>query len=167
MVELVQITEQNGLAVAAVMARRGVSASQVGAALGGDLPTRPGWTRVGPLTVTGVGPGAWLVAQPQPAAGWIDGLRASLDGLASVSDQSGAYRHFRIEGPAARTLLQRGAPIDLADPVFPVGSAAVTVIAHIDVVLRRLEGEDAFEAAVFRSMGESFGRWMDATVKGL
>jgi sarcosine oxidase subunit gamma len=87
--------------------------------------------------------------------------------MASVSDQSGGYVILRISGPAARTLLQRGAPVDLHPSAFGPGSVAATVIAHIGVIIRQLDATPAYEIALFRSYAASFGHWLDAAVAAL
>jgi len=170
-VDSVRITEKQGFAIAAILARRGTSAAMVGEALGADLPPGPKWIASGPLVIMGSGPGTWLTQREGlgegTPAGWVRDVQARLAGIASVSDQTGAYRVFRIEGPGARRLLQRGAAIDLDDAVFPAGSVAFTAIAYLDVIVRRLEEADSYELAVYRSSAESFVRWLDAAVAGL
>jgi heterotetrameric sarcosine oxidase gamma subunit len=82
-------------------------------------------------------------------------------------DQSGAYLVFKVAGVDARTLLQRGIPIDLHPDVFGPGVAASSSIAHMTILLWRLEAADAFAVAVSRSYGTSFHRWLDQAVAAL
>lgn len=167
MVDAVRITEKKDVAIAAILARRGASAAMIGKALGADLPLDPSWTASGSLVMIGSGPGTWLAHHEGMTTGWAGDLQTRLAGIASVSDQSGAYRIFRIEGPGARRLLQRGAAVDLDDSAFPAGSVAVTAIAYLDVIIRRLKEADSYELAVYRSSAEGFLRWLDAAVDRL
>lgn len=167
MVDLVTVTETQGFAMATILARRGVTGAMIGDALSVDMPRGPTWVAGGSVVIIGSGPGAWLVQNTAEAPAWIDGLRTRMAGLASVSDQSGAYRVFRLEGRFARQLLQRGVAVDLDAVAFPVGSVAITAIAYLDVIVRRLDGADVFELAVFRSSSQAFVRWLDAAVAGL
>jgi sarcosine oxidase subunit gamma len=94
-------------------------------------------------------------------------LRERLGALASVCDQSGGYQILQLSGPDARTLLQRGAAIDLHPSAFASGSVATTVIAHIGVILRQLDAAPTYEVALFRSYAASFRHWLDAAVCAL
>lgn len=143
MADPVTITERQGLALATVMARKGADPAAILARAGARLiPT---------------GPGTWL------ALGEADDLAARLSGLASVSDQSGGYIVYRIAGPQARALLQKGAFIDLSVPV----NAAVTMIAHMGVILWQVDEAPEYDLALFRSYAESFAHWLDANLKVL
>lgn len=86
-------------------------------------------------------------------------LKASLHGIASVSDQSHGRIIIRIAGPKARQVLAKGTPVDLDRHEFPVGKSAMTQMAHVGVHLTRV-GEDAYELSVFRGFSESFWEWI-------
>lgn len=167
MVDTVQVTEQHDLSIASILARRGAGAAAIGTAMGIDMSAGPTWTTADRCTVMGSGPGTWLAFGQDGGSGWCGDLERRLTGLASVTDQTGAYRLFQIEGPDARTLLQRGAAVDLDASVFPPGSVAVTVIGHVDVIIRCLAEGRGYEVAVYRSYAESFLRWVDAAVAKL
>jgi methylglutamate dehydrogenase subunit D len=155
------IQQREGLAMATIMLRRGADASAVGAALGVAAPDRPGCAGDAALTLVATGPDTWLaIADPAPVD-WIHALRERLDGVASVSDQSGGYAVLRIAGPDARRILQRGLPIDLHPSRFGPGSAAVTVSGHIGIVCWQTDSSSAFEVATFRSFSASFRRWLE------
>jgi len=158
--DTVTVSEPRSLAVATVMARKGVEDAAIGAALGLAAPSRPGRTANGDLALIATGPGVWLALAEQPGEAWPEGLEARLGGLASVSDQSGGYVVWRVAGPGAAALLQKGVAIDLHPDAFSPGAAAVTVIAHIGVILWRLEAAEAFEIAVFRSYAHDFQHWL-------
>jgi sarcosine oxidase subunit gamma len=154
--EPLDILERRGLALASIMARKGVEA----AALGPEFPEGPQCVVKGETTLIGVGPCAWLAVSESRDEDWPGPLEQRLAGRCSVSDQSGAYVLLRLAGAGARTLLQRGVAIDLHPDVFVAGSAATTVIAHIGVILWRPAAEEAFDLAVFRSYVASFRRWL-------
>jgi heterotetrameric sarcosine oxidase gamma subunit len=162
----VRITERQDLSMASILARRGASTAAIGDAIVIDMPVGPAWVERDGLVVVGSGPGTWLAYGRGVGSDWSGDLERRLAGLASVSDQTGAYRVLQIEGPDARTLLQRGAAVDLDGSAFPVGSACLTVIGHVDVIIRSLTDGRSYEVAVYRSYAESFLRWIDAAVAG-
>lgn len=161
-VDDVRVTEQRDVGTAWIAARRGVDAAVIGEAIGMAMPSPGQWTADATMVLLATGPGTWLGQWQDAPSGWAQDLERRMAGFASVSDQTGAYRLFRVEGAGARTLLQSGVAIDLDDEAFPSGSVAATVIAHIDVIVRRLMPGTAYEVAVYRSYAESFLRWLDA-----
>lgn len=165
--DAVKITEEDGFSLVSILARRGASPASIGDALSIEMPDGPRWSAGPAMVVIGAGPGTWLARRSDSASAWREDLEHRLAGLAGVSDQTGAYRLFRIEGPQARTLLQRGVAIDLDDSAFATGAVAITVIAYIDVILRRLDGDGAYELWVYRSYADSFLAWLDSAVAGL
>lgn len=165
--DAVQLEERLGFGMAAVMARKGVDAATLGAALGLAPPDGPRWTGSSEFLLIGNGPGTWLAHGAAADAVWADTLAARLAGIASVSDQSSGYRVFRLSGPRARDLLQRGAFIDLDPSRFAYGSAATTVIAHIGVVIWQVEDAPVYDIALFRSFAGSFRHWYDAAKAAL
>ena len=167
MVEAVVITERNGVAIATVMARKGVDAAAIGEAVGLVPPSGPGCVGDAKLAWIATGPGVWLAVTEAPAEDWADALERQLAGLCAVSDQSGSYVVLRFSGPQARDLLQRGAAIDLHSAVFGPGTSATTSIAHIGAILWRPDQSETFEVAVFRSFAGSFRHWLQVAVKAL
>lgn len=158
---------REGLGIAGVMARKGVDAAAIGAALGLAMPSGPRAILAGTRTVIGTGPGTWLVLAENAAADYAETVAAALTGLASVADQSSGYLVQRVSGVAARTLLQRGVAIDLHPAVFGPGSAASTVIAHIGVTVWQVDERPTYDVATFRSYAGSFRHWLDQTAAGL
>ncbi len=158
-----EISEVTGLGLVAVMARKGVGAEAIGQRLGLApglaAPATPHWVGDGALALIGTGPGSWLARSEAPTAEWAETVIERLAGLASATDVSASYRVFRLSGGDAARLLQRGAFVDLATPAFAPGSVAVTVIAHIGVIIRQID-ETSFDVSVFRSLGESFHHWL-------
>jgi len=163
----VRITEQQDFGIAAIMARRGASAAVIGGAIAIEMPIGPTCAVRDRLVVIGSGPGTWLAFCAGAHSDWCGDLAQRLAGLVSISEQTSAYRLFQIEGPGARTLLQRGVALDLDASAFPAGSAAHSVIAHVDVVICCLPDGESYHVAVYRSYTESFLRWLDAAVAAL
>ena len=160
------IVSQPIFAIAAIMARdRGQGA--IADALGLDLPSRPGRVDRDRMSIVGTGPGIWLAMEEGADPLWSDRMAARLAGCASVADQSSGYAVLRLRGTAARELLQRGAFVDLDSSAFGPGSAAVTMIAHMGVVLWRADAGSTFDIAIFRSHANSFWSWMIATASAM
>jgi heterotetrameric sarcosine oxidase gamma subunit len=161
------VTERSGFGLATVMGRKGINTAALGNALGFSPPEGPERIERNGLAWIGIGPATWLAMTDAPAIDWPAPLEQKLKGIASISDQSGSYRIFRIAGDDARSLLQRGAFIDLHADAFRPGSVATTVIAHIGVIFWQLDDRSAFEIATFRSYAPSFLRWLNATSASL
>jgi methylglutamate dehydrogenase subunit D len=157
------VEERSCFGIATVMGRKAVSAASLGSALGFAPPEGPVRIKHDGLAWIGTGPATWLAMTDAPDTGWPVSLEQKLKGLASISDQSGSYRIFHIAGDKARSLLQRGAFIDLHADAFRQESAATTVIAHIGVVFWQADDDPGFEVATFRSYAPSFLRWLNAT----
>jgi len=111
----------------------------------------------------GTGPGTWLAASENPSGDFAAELARTFDGVATVSDQSSGYAVLRIGGARARSVLQSGVPLDLHPQAFAHDACAVTIIAHIGVILWQIDGE-TFEIAFFRSMADSFAHWLGVTI---
>ena len=103
-----------------------------------------------------------------------DGLLHTFDGTAlgedAVVTEIGHSRTVvRVAGAGARTLLNRGLPVDLDASVFPVDSFAQSVIQHIPVLVHRvgLDGEDDFDVYVTRDYAVSFWEWLTGAAQSL
>lgn len=167
MVEPIIVNKLEGYGLATVMARKGVAAQAIGDALALQPAEGPRLAGSAARRLIGFGPGVWLYFQREADPHAAEAVAEDLIGLASVSDQSSGYAIYEIFGPAARTVLQRGAPIDLDPTTFPPGSAATTAIAHIGVTLWMTDEAPTFQVAVFRSLSDSFEHWLSASLKAL
>ncbi len=167
MAEALTTGRREGFGLATIMARKGVATARIGEALGlqpGEGPVTAGDAA---LRLIGTGPGTWLALRETAGPGFAAELRERLGPLASVSDQSGGYAMLRLAGPGARTVLQRGASIDLHPSVFAPGSAATTVIAHMGVIFWQVDDAPTYDVALFRSYCASFAHWLEATAAAL
>jgi heterotetrameric sarcosine oxidase gamma subunit len=164
--DVLRITDRGKIALATVMARKGVGAVAIGASLGLTPPTGPQAARDETMTLVGVGPGGWLAISEYGQSDWADMLGGKLAGIASVSDQTSGYVVLRVSGEGAGDLLQKGASVDLDPRAFPVGAAATTVIAHIGVIVWKVD-DSTFDVALFRSFAGSFRDWIAASAPGI
>lgn len=162
MVETVSVSAAPDRPMVTILARRGADATAIGEAMGIEMPVGPNWTAGADIMVCGTGPGTWLASGE--GSEWLGALEARLAGLAGVIDQTGAYRVLHFEGPEARTLLQRGASVDLSGSAFPAGAVASTVIGHVDAIICCIVEGQAYEVAVYESYAESFLRWIDRAI---
>jgi len=153
--------------MATIMARKGIDAARIGTALAIEAPTSPACRRNAEgLILLGTGPGNWLASADNADPFWAERLRERLDGLASVSDQSGAYVGYRLSGEGARTVLQRGLSIDLHPDAFGPGAALTSAIAHIGVVLWMVDAA-SYDLALYRSYADSFHHWLHQMIDTL
>ena len=127
-----------------------------------DLPPASTVAQGNDMSFIGTGPGQWIAVSGSLGHETLaEELAATLRGLASISDQSSGRAVIRLSGPRARDVLAKGLAIDLDPRVFPAGSAATSTISHMGVLVWR-EGE-SYDIAVFRSVSESFWRWLKAS----
>lgn len=161
----VTIGERIGLGLASVAARKGqvdgLKAS-IREAYGVGLPEGPTVSRGKDIAFIGTGPGEWFaVSETLENEFLAEDLAGKLKGLASISDQSSGRAVVRLGGPRARDVLAKGLGIDLDPRIFGPDSAATSAISHMGVIVWR-DGE-AYDIALFRSVGESFWRWLTAS----
>ncbi len=163
----VVIAERVGLGLATVAARKGRADAlrqAVMEAHGVDLPSTSRIVQGPDVGFVGYGPGQWLAISESLTGGVLArDLSEKLKGLASISDQSGGRTVVRITGPRARDVLAKGLPIDLDPRLFPLGSATTSIISHMGVQLWQTDDTRSYDIAVFRSLSESFWRWLTAS----
>jgi heterotetrameric sarcosine oxidase gamma subunit len=163
----VVITELAGLGLATVACRKGQASAlsaAVGKAYSVDLPASSRAEQGAAVRFIGYGPGQWLaVSESLANEALASELAAKLQGLASVSDQSGGRTVLRVSGNRARDVLAKGLPLDLDPRAFPLGSAATSAISHIGVQLWQADDTRSYDIAIFRSLSESFWRWLTAS----
>ena len=161
------ITELTGLGLATVACRKGQASglsAAVRKAYDVDLPASSRVAQGAAVSFIGYGPEQWLAVSEALAKEALAGeLAAKLQGLASVSDQSGGRTVLRMGGNRARDVLAKGLPIDLDPRAFPLGSAATSAISHIGVQLWQADDTRSYDIAIFRSLSESFWRWLTAS----
>ena len=116
------------------------------------------------VSFIGYGPAQWLaVSESFASEALARDLQDKLQGLASISDQSGGRTVLRISGRRAREVLAKGLPIDLDPRAFPLGSAATSAISHMGIQIWQSDDTRSYDIAIFRSLSESFWRWLTAS----
>jgi methylglutamate dehydrogenase subunit D len=117
------------------------------------------------VTVLSVAPRSWLVVRKGLDFEWQDRLAASVGDSGFVVSQSGAYALLDIQGENARALLTRGIFLDFY--TFGESEVAITRLNHLQVVVWRLPGFDAFRLAIPRSVVEDAWSWLRARAESL
>ncbi len=145
-----------------VIARRGkveAAAQALHAAIGVEAPTAPRHVPVADAAILWSGPGQWLVLADASRAGTVSSrIETAATGVAALIDQSDGRIQLGMSGPRTRDALAKLVGIDVDPRVFPVGAAAMTVIAHIPVHIWRApdsEGHPVFEIVGPRSFAGS------------
>ncbi len=163
----VVIQERAGLGLATVAARKGQAAAlkeAIASGYGVELPDGSRVAHGSSVSFVGYGPGQWLaVSEGLGNEALARDLAQRLNGLASVSDQSGGRTVIRISGPRARDVLAKGLPIDLDPRAFPLGSAATSTSSLMGVQLWQTGDTQSYDIALFRSVSQSFWRWLTAS----
>jgi methylglutamate dehydrogenase subunit D len=159
----VTATDRAGLAVVRIAARKGRAgelAGRVREHFGIELRSGPTRIEANGLAIVGIGVETWLVVAEREPEEIVRSLRAALDNVATVSDQSGGHAVLRLTGPRIREALAKFLAIDLHAREFQPGAAATTLASHIPLTLWRLndgvEGHPVFEFLVQRSLADSF-----------
>jgi heterotetrameric sarcosine oxidase gamma subunit len=160
----VTISEQAGLVLASVIARKGKTPdliTRIKERFAVELPMTPRRVAGSTIHFIWAGPGRWLAAAPnQSPVTFESDLRDTLAGLASVTSQSDGRAIVRVSGPKAREALAKGVPLDLDPRVFGPCDSALTVVSHINVHLWQIDATPTYDFAVFRSFAGSFCEWL-------
>jgi heterotetrameric sarcosine oxidase gamma subunit len=163
----VVISERIDLGLATAAARKGKADAlkeAVASDYGVQLPSSSHIVQGPQVSFVGYGPGQWLaVSESLANEALARDLSEKLQGLASISDQSGGRAVLRLSGPKARDVLAKGLPLDLDPRAFPLGSAATSAISHMGVQLWQSDDKRSYDIAIFRSVSESFWRWLTAS----
>ncbi len=125
------------------------------AALGAALPLRPNTTAAGSAcNILWLGPDEWLLAG-RDRSGLSERLAINDGYLTDVSHGRAAWR---ITGPRTLDVLVKGCSIDLHMRAFAPGNCAQTSLAHVSVLLHRLD-LTTFEIYCARSYAQHLWRW--------
>ena len=144
----IEIKELKGLAVVQVAAfDPDRAAAGIGAALGTPAPVgRSAVATAGAATILWIGPGRWLVVEPE-SRDLASLLAHHCPGdVAAITDLGHGRTAIRVEGPKVRDLLAKLCTIDVDPGVFPPGSCAQTQLGQTGVLLycRVQDGFDIF-----------------------
>ena len=134
----------------------------IAAVLGASPPAVPNTVAQGRDTLLlWLGPDEWLLQSDQPRPPLLESqLRTILQGqFASVVDVSSGHTVLQLAGRHARTVLQKGCPLDLHPLVFGLGQCAQSHYFRAGIVLR-LVASNRFELIVRRSFADYLGRML-------
>jgi sarcosine oxidase subunit gamma len=122
--------------------------------LGLALPERPNTSaRTDDAALLWLGPTSWLfVANADAGRPAFDDVRRALnDAGGALFDVSSSYVAWKVEGPAATRVLNRGCPLDLAPDAFPAGHCAQSLLGHVTALFHRPDASSTFIVIVARS----------------
>jgi sarcosine oxidase subunit gamma len=111
-----------------------------------------------------LGPDEWLlVSEPAPGT-LLDALVDAVgDAHAAVVDLSANRTVLELSGPAARSVLGKGCPLDLHPRAFETDRAVATTLARIPLVLWQI-GPDSYRLLPRSSFAQYVAAWLlDAT----
>jgi sarcosine oxidase subunit gamma len=130
-------------------------------ALGTALPRTVGEiSQQGDSTVLWLGPDEWLVVARAPAAELVERLEAArAEAQAQVVDVSANRTVLEVAGSAARDVLEKGCPADLHPRSFADGTAIVTSLARVPVLLWKVDA-DSFRVLPRASLAQYVAAWL-------
>jgi sarcosine oxidase subunit gamma len=115
-----------------------------------------------------LGPSSWLLiakgATPPGRVDRFNEVHAALTAAGgALFDLTAARVAWRIAGPQAATVLNKGCPLDLDVRAFPNGSCAQSVLGHVNVLVLRNEAPTAFTLLVARSFARDAWHFLCAS----
>jgi len=138
-----------------------VAAGRVQAALGTTLPVRCGQVAAGQgCSVLWLSPDEFLVQSgDEPDAETALLVEALGEEPGSAVDLSANRTTLELSGPSARAVLEKGCPLDLHPREFAAGSAYLTLIGSVPVILWKVE-EETYRILPRSSFADFLGRWL-------
>jgi sarcosine oxidase, subunit gamma len=129
--------------------------------LGASLPATCGAVTIGDdVSMLWLSPDEFLVVSDRQPAELTASLVAALEGEpGSGTDLSANRTTFELSGPSARAVLEKGCPLDLHPRAFDVGSAYVTLIGSVPVILWKV-ADESYEILPRSSFADFLGRWL-------
>ena len=100
-----------------------------------------------------------VVGDEQPAQLTSRLVEALGDEPGSVIDLSANRTTFELAGPSARAVLEKGCPLDLHPRTFEVGTAYLTLIGSVPVVLWKV-ADEPYRILPRSSFADFLGRWL-------
>lgn len=120
------------------------------------LPSTGMMAKLDDAMVASVQPLQWLVIRPGAQGDLVEAIRGRFGDAAAVVDQSCGRSVFVVSGARSRDMLAKCCRLDLSDKSFPMGAALSTMIAHVNVLVLRPDGDDRFMLLV----GSTFAQWL-------
>jgi heterotetrameric sarcosine oxidase gamma subunit len=128
----------------------------------GKLPTQTG---------TAIDHDGRTLMQIGPSQFWVVGSRseemsARLMGKGIVTPLSSGRTRILLEGPLARDVLARSAPMDFSLKAFAARQFVMTGIHHTPVLIH-CTAEQAFHIYALRTFAQSVWEWLEDSAEGL
>lgn len=138
------------------------AAGRIETRLGTSLPAACGSVSTGDgVSVLWLSPDEFLVISDEWSAAQL--MSALVDALVgepgSATDLSANRTTFELAGPSARAVLEKGCRLDLHPRTFGVGTAYVTLIGSVPVLLWKV-AEEQFRILPRSSFADFLGRWL-------
>jgi sarcosine oxidase subunit gamma len=123
----------------------------------------------GQVRVLAFAPGEWLaISDTLEGSRLCERLNEHINSHdIAITDVNCALKVMRVEGPAARGLLERGCGLDLNPQAFGAGHCVRTRFAQLPVVLQSIHPQERFELYVGRSYLAYLESWLDEVASGL
>ncbi|MFI7067988.1 sarcosine oxidase subunit gamma [Kribbella sp. NPDC050124] len=133
----------------------------VAAVLGAPPPAGCGQTTgTGDLQILWLGPDEWLVVTTNDPVALVDQLDAALGADPGLAlDVSANRTVIELTGPQARTVLEKGCPVDLHPRSFGPGRAVMTTLARVPVLLWQTD-DNHYRLLPRSSFAEYVARWL-------
>lgn len=144
------------------------AADRLAAHLGVRLPASCGAVTTGDgFSVLWLSPDEYLVVSGPSTPPSAEAPRQLTRGLAealggqpgSAIDLSANRTTFELSGPMARDVLEKGCPLDLHPRAFESGTAYVTTIGSVPVIVWKLE-QERYWVLPRASFADFLGRWL-------
>jgi sarcosine oxidase subunit gamma len=158
----VRIKEVAFLTMVGVRSAPGSAATaRIETRLGAPLPDACGSVTTGDeVSVLWLSPDEFLVVGDEQPAQLTSRLVEALgDEPGSVIDLSANRTTFELAGPSARAVLEKGCPLDLHPRTFEVGTAYLTLIGSVPVVLWKV-ADQSYRILPRSSFADFLGRWL-------
>jgi len=115
-----------------------------------------------------MGPDEWLIVAPSDdAKDYQKQLHGTLKGLhVALVDVTESRTVIRLSGQCARTVLDKGCPIDLHPSSFGPGQVVNTLMARAHIILHQIKDDEntqspCYEIYVHRSFAEYLWSWIE------
>ena len=158
----ITITERPGLAIVQIAAYRDTAektASAIEKTIGLAPAVENCRATVNHTThVLWVGPQRWWIVEPEGRD--FSGLRQTLGDDAAMTEHGHGRTVLRVNGPAVRDLLAKGASIDFHPTRFTAGWCRPTQLGHSACVIHCVDESPTVDLYVARSFAVSFWEWL-------
>jgi sarcosine oxidase subunit gamma len=137
------------------------AAAAVEGVVGAGLPRSCGQvTADGYHSVLWLGPDEWLIVSEMTPGVLLDALTDAVgDAHAALVDVSANRTLLELAGPAARSVLEKGCPVDLHPRAFEAGRAVATTLARVPLLLWQV-GADTYRLMPRSSFAQYVASWL-------